>query len=90
MKKAIKIDYDPEMPDEIDFNSSHARRTGVRGKYAKGNIVGNNVVTIEPDLTDLFPNSESVNQALRALAKVIRAAPLQTKSRRKMATQKAK
>lgn len=28
---------------------------------------------IEPDLTDVFPNADSVNRAPRALAEVIRA-----------------
>ena len=33
---------------------------------------GNNVVVIAPDVSDIFPDSESVNEALRALATVIR------------------
>lgn len=44
-----------------------------RGKYAKRYAEGTNVVLIEPDLTDVFPNANSVNRALRALAEVIRA-----------------
>jgi len=43
-----------------------------RGKYAKRYSEGTNVVLIEPDLTDVFPNADSVNQALRALAVIIR------------------
>ena len=40
-------------------------RSGVRGKYAKAYRAGTNVVLIDPDLHELFPNSEAVNRALR-------------------------
>ena len=40
-------------------------RSGVRGKYAKSYREGTNIVLIDPDLHDLFPDSESVNRALR-------------------------
>jgi hypothetical protein len=45
----------------------------VRGKYAKRYAEGINVVVLDPDLADVFPNGESVNLALRALAEIIRA-----------------
>ena len=37
----------------------------VRGKHAKSYGEGTNVVLIDPDLHELFPNSEAVNRALR-------------------------
>jgi hypothetical protein len=41
--------------------------SGVRGKYAKRvRKEGTNVVVIDPDLHDLFPDSAAVNKALRA------------------------
>ena len=40
-------------------------KSGVRGKYAKAYREGANVVLIDPDLHELFPNSEAVNRALR-------------------------
>ena len=40
-------------------------KSGVRGKYAKAYRDGTNVVLIDPDLHELFPNSEAVNRALR-------------------------
>ena len=40
-------------------------RSGVRGKYAKRFKEGSNVVVIDSDLSDAFPNSEAVNEALR-------------------------
>ena len=38
---------------------------GVRGKYAKRYNEGTNVVVIDPDLTEAFPNAKAVNDALR-------------------------
>jgi hypothetical protein len=40
-------------------------KSGVRGKYAKSYRDGTNVVLLDPDLHELFPNSEAVNRALR-------------------------
>ena len=40
-------------------------KSGVRGKYAKSCREGTNVVLLDPDLHELFPNSEAVNRALR-------------------------
>jgi hypothetical protein len=61
MKKAKKVD---EMRAEYDFSS------GVRGKYAKKYAEGTNLVLLDPDISKLFPDSKSVNDALRLLAKV--------------------
>ena len=52
-----------EMLDEYDFSS------GVRGKYVQGYREGTNVVILEPDVAKAFPNSRSVNDALRKLAR---------------------
>ena len=40
-------------------------RTGVRGKYADRYREGTNIVRIDPDLHERFPNSDEVNRALR-------------------------
>ena len=40
-------------------------KSGVRGKYAKRYREGTNVVLIDSDLHKLFPDSASVNKALR-------------------------
>jgi hypothetical protein len=42
----------------IDFSK------GVRGKYAR-RMAGANVVVVEPELAGIFPDSRSVNRALR-------------------------
>jgi len=44
-------------------------RGGVRGKYYKEYAKGTNVVLLDPDVAAVFPDSESVNQALRVLIK---------------------
>ena len=59
-----KVETEPEMLEEYDF--SH----GVRGKYAARYVEGTNVVVIAPDLVEAFPDSESVNEALRLLVKI--------------------
>lgn len=43
-------------------------KSAVRGKYAKRDRAGTNVVVIDPDLHKLFPNAEAVNRALREYA----------------------
>ena len=47
---------------------------GVRGKYRSQAAAGTNLVLIDSDLTGLFPDSDSVNRALRLLAETARAA----------------
>jgi hypothetical protein len=40
-------------------------KSGARGKYAKRYREGTNLVLIDPDLHKIFPDSDSVNRALR-------------------------
>jgi len=57
---------DPEMLEEYDFGK------GTQGKYAKRYAEGTNVIVIEPDVAKMFPDHDSVNQALRSLAEIIK------------------
>jgi len=66
MKKAVPKRPDPDMREEYDFSG------GVRGKYTARVAAGSNIVVLEPDVAEIFPDSASVNEALRALATVIR------------------
>ncbi len=59
MKKA-----DAGILPEYDF------RGGARGKYAARFAAGSNVVVLDPDVAEQFPDSKSVNDALRALVKI--------------------
>ncbi len=54
------------MLDEYDFSA------GERGKYTERYAGGSNVVVLSPDVAKSFPDSESVNRALRALISVAR------------------
>lgn len=51
------------MKNEYDFSK------GERGKHAEKYTEGTNVVLLEPDVAMEFPDSESVNNALRTLLK---------------------
>jgi hypothetical protein len=46
-------------------------RGGVRGKYAARFAEGTNVVLLDPDVAEAFPDSESVNEILRALLRIL-------------------
>jgi hypothetical protein len=64
MKKGSAQATDDELRPEYDL----ARlKGGVRGKYYRQGTAGTNLVLIEPDLARVFPNTESVNRALRLL-----------------------
>jgi hypothetical protein len=68
MKKNLPSEHaeeDLDMREEYDF------RDGVRGKYAARYAEGAKMVSLDPDVAKVFPDSESVNRALRALVKII-------------------
>jgi hypothetical protein len=58
MKKPIEDD--PLAPRDLDWSKA------VRGKYHNLLAEGTNIAVIDPDLMESFPDSESVNKALRA------------------------
>ena len=43
---------------------------GVRGKYYRRFSEGTNLVLLDPDIADAFPNAKAVNEALRVLVNV--------------------
>jgi hypothetical protein len=55
-----------QMLREYDFSQ------GIRGKYARRYAKGSNVVVLEPDVAEVFPNAQAVNSSLRSLAEIIR------------------
>jgi hypothetical protein len=59
-KTAPEVDDDLE-PRPLDLSKA------VRGKYYDRMQAGTNIVLIAPDLLDTFPDSKSVNEALRTL-----------------------
>ena len=74
MKKASRRKVEKEMLKEYDFSN------GVRGKYAERFAKGSNVVVLSPDVAKEFPDSESVNEALRVLVKIARKSRKKTKA----------
>jgi hypothetical protein len=65
MKKASAKKTNNDLRPEYDLSKL---KGGVRGKYYLKATAGTNLVLIEPELTELFPDTESVNRALRLLA----------------------
>ncbi len=61
-----KMKNDQEMLEEYDFSG------GIRGKYTKRYAEGTNVVVVDLDIAEFFPDHESVNNALRHMAAVIK------------------
>jgi len=66
MRQTMADNQDPEMLKEYDFSG------GVRGKYATGYCEGTNIVKLDENVAAVFPDAKSVNDALRALANIIR------------------
>ena len=60
-----KTNEEDEMLDEYDFTG------GVRGKYVNRIANRNKTIILEPDVAEVFTDSESVNQALRGLLPII-------------------
>lgn len=68
MSKSQPALDDDEMLPEYDFSG------GVRGKYAKEFGRSPNIRILAPDLLEVFPDSQSVNEALRTLVRISTAA----------------
>ena len=66
--------------DEIlpEYDFSRSRPNKYASRYAKGSIV----VTLDPDVAAVFPGAREANDALRALAGVIRRHQTRRPSRR--------
>lgn len=79
MKKGNKTVATPSdrdtMRPEYDFSAA------VRGLTAQRYAQGANIVVIDPDVIDVFPDGVAVNDALRALAPLIRERPQDRKPR---------
>jgi len=64
MRKKTKTRRDRDMLSEYDFTKAR------RGKYARRYAGGTNLVVLAPDVAKVFPNSQSVNEALRTLTRI--------------------
>jgi len=59
-----------DLRTEYDFATM---KGGVRGKYVRRYRAGSNLVLLEPDIAEAFPDDTAVNQALRAVLGASRA-----------------
>jgi len=78
MKKASAQEINDDLRPEYDLSQL---KGGVRGKYYRDATAGTNLVLIEHELADVFPDSESVNRALRMLVNTAAAAARATRRR---------
>ncbi len=85
MKKAKSMNDD--LRPEYDL---FQLRGGVSGKYYRQATAGTNLVLIEPELATVFPNTESVNRALRLLVDTAEAAASPSSRRRRAPNKRLK
>ena len=67
MKKEIENEMEDELRSEYDFSQMEG---GVRGKYIQRYRQGTNLVLLDPDVAEAFPNDDAVNEALRLLIQI--------------------
>ena len=63
--RALESDEDTMRP-EYDFS------TAARGVTAKRYAEGSNIILLDPDVAEVFPDARAVNEALRTLARLSR------------------
>jgi hypothetical protein len=62
--KKIESEAEDELRSEYDLRSLRVRKLGP-GRKAFGDVI-----RLEPDVADVFPNADTVNEALRFLIRV--------------------
>jgi hypothetical protein len=67
MKMESNHELEDDLRPEYDFSKMQG---GVRGKYVECYKAGTNVVLLDPDVAQVFPTSEAVNEALRLLMQI--------------------
>jgi hypothetical protein len=64
--KRDELNMEDELRSEYDLKSLRVRRLGSERKS-----FGGTTVRLEPDVAEMFPNADSVNEALRFLIRVM-------------------
>jgi len=67
MKKEVDSEMDDNLRPEYDFSQLAG---GVRGKYVERYRTGTNLVLLDADVAQAFPNEAAVNEALRLLMQI--------------------
>jgi len=70
MRSTVDTELDDELRAEYDLSQLQG---GARGKYVRRYNEGTNLVLLAPDVAEVFPNDEAVNEALRLLMKIAKA-----------------
>jgi uncharacterized DUF497 family protein len=70
MKNTVDAEFDDELRAEYDLSQLQG---GIRGKYVQRYSEGTNLVLLAPDVAEVFPTDEAVNEALRLLIKIAKA-----------------
>jgi hypothetical protein len=68
MRTKIKEETINDLRPEYDLGE--LLKTGVRGKYAERYKQGTNLILLEPDVAEAFPDGTSVNEALRLVIRL--------------------
>jgi len=87
MRKESAKKIDDELRAEYELSQL---KGGVRGKYYKRAMAGTNLVLIEPALAKAFPDTDSVNRALRLLLDAARSAAMPSRQRRSVPNKRLK
>ena len=67
MNKEIENEMEDELRPEYDFAQIPG---GIKGKYVEQYRAGTNLVLLDPDVAQAFPDAVAVNNALRMLMQV--------------------
>jgi hypothetical protein len=87
MKKASAKKANDELRPEYHLSRL---KGGFRGKYYRDATAGTNLVLVEPELAEVFPDTESVNRALRLLVDTAEAAATPSHRRRRSPNKRLK
>ncbi|MEH1926604.1 MAG: hypothetical protein V7K14_25120 [Nostoc sp.] len=75
MKREVENEIEDELLSEYDFDQMEG---GIKGKYIERYRSGTNLVLLDPDVAQAFPNDAAVNEALRMLIQVAQRQQLNT------------
>jgi hypothetical protein len=71
--KKTDLEMEDDLRSEYDLKSLRVRRLGAERKS-----FGGSTVRLEPDVAEIFPSAESVNEALRFLIRMVQKNQLST------------
>jgi hypothetical protein len=79
----MKTNNSTKRPSDVDtMRPEYDFSKAVRGVTAARYAQGTNVVLLDPDVAEIFPDTQAVNEALRTFARLARV-PVRTKARQK-------